>query len=99
MIVSNNSITDCAFTAVRVNASSDVQITGNTALRSGDTELFVEFGAQGAIVSSNLVDGASIGISISNFDHDGRLAVVSDNIVRNLLPRRSLTGARHRHCN
>ena len=36
------------------------------------------------MVSANLVDGAATGISVSNFDHDGRLAVVSGNIVRNL---------------
>ena len=84
VIVSDNHISDCAFTAVRVNAGSNVQVRGNTALRSGETGLFVEFGTQGAIVSSNLVDGATTGISVSNFDQDGRLAVVSGNIVRNM---------------
>ncbi|MEI2384554.1 TIGR03808 family TAT-translocated repetitive protein [Breoghania sp. JC706] len=84
VIVADNHISDCAFTAVRVNAGSNVQVTGNTALRSGETGLFVEFGTQGAVVSANLVDGAATGISVSNFDHDGRLAVVSGNIVRNL---------------
>ncbi|PTW55745.1 putative secreted repeat protein (TIGR03808 family) [Breoghania corrubedonensis] len=84
VIISDNHISDCALTAVRVNAGSNVQVTGNTALRSGETGLFVEFGTQGAVVSANLVDGAATGISVSNFDHDGRLAVVSGNIVRNL---------------
>lgn len=83
-IVSNNRIADCAFTAVRVNAGSNVQVTGNSCLRSGETGIFIEFGTQGAVVSSNLVDGAATGISVSNFDHDGRLAVVSGNIVRNM---------------
>ncbi len=84
VIISDNRIADCTFTAVRVNAGSNVQITGNSCLRSGETGIFVEFGAQGAIVSSNMVDGAATGISVSNFDQDGRLAVVSGNIVRNL---------------
>lgn len=84
VIVADNRIADCAFTAVRVNAGSNAHITGNSCLRSGETGLFVEFGAQGAIVASNLVDGAATGISVSNFDHDGRLAVVNGNIVRNL---------------
>src|SRR5690606_3594203 len=39
----------------------------------------------GAVVNSNVVDGAAIGISIANLDQGGRMAVVSGNIVRNLV--------------
>lgn len=84
VMVSNNKIADCAFTAVRSNAGSNVQVTANSCLRSGETAIFVEFGFQGAIVASNLVDGAATGISISNFDQNGRLATCSANVVRNL---------------
>lgn len=86
--VSGNHISDCAFTAVRANSASNVEISSNQCLRSGETAIFCEFEFVGAIVSNNLVDGAANGIAIANFDKGGRLASVTGNIVRNL----SLTG-------
>src|SRR5205814_1615437 len=50
--------------------------------------LYAEFGFEGALIASNTVDGAAIGISVTNFNEGGRLAVVQGNLVRNLLPRR-----------
>lgn len=88
VLVSGNRIADCAFTAVRANSASNVQITGNQCLRSGETAIFCEFEFEGAIVSNNLVDAAANGIAIANFDKGGRLASVTGNIIRNL----SLTG-------
>ncbi|WFU02774.1 TIGR03808 family TAT-translocated repetitive protein [Rhizobium sp. CB3171] len=88
VLVSGNHIADCAFTAVRANSASNVQITGNQCLRSGETAIFCEFEFEGAVVSNNLVDGAANGIAIANFDKGGRLASVTGNIIRNL----SLTG-------
>ena len=84
VIVTGNRMADCAFTAVRVNAGSNVQVSSNSCLRSGETAIFVEFGFQGAVVSGNLVDSAATGISISNFNEDGRLATCNGNVVRNL---------------
>ncbi|MFS8111621.1 TIGR03808 family TAT-translocated repetitive protein [Rhizobium jaguaris] len=85
VLVSGNQIADCAFTAVRANSASNVQITGNQCLRSGETAIFCEFEFEGAVVSNNLIDGAANGIAIANFDKGGRLASVTGNIVRNLL--------------
>ncbi|WP_426236725.1 TIGR03808 family TAT-translocated repetitive protein [Pararhizobium sp. DWP1-1-3] len=84
VMVSDNHIADCAFSAIRANAATNVQISSNQCLRSGETAIYSEFGFQGAIVSGNLVDGAANGILIVNFDDGGRLATVSGNIVRNL---------------
>ncbi|AXS39883.1 TIGR03808 family TAT-translocated repetitive protein [Breoghania sp. L-A4] len=84
VLIADNRMADCAFTAVRVNSGSNVQVSANSCLRSGETAIFVEFGFQGAVVSGNLVDGAATGISISNFDQDGRLATCHGNVVRNL---------------
>ncbi len=50
----------------------------------GEVAIFVEFAFEGAVVSSNLIDGASAGVSVTNFDHGGRLAVISGNLVRNI---------------
>jgi uncharacterized secreted repeat protein (TIGR03808 family) len=86
--VSGNHISDCAFTAVRANSASNVEISNNHCLRSGETAIFCEFEFEGAVVNGNLVDGAANGILIANFDKGGRLASVTGNVVRNL----SLTG-------
>lgn len=84
VIISGNVVSDCAFTAIRANSSSNLQITGNTCSRSGETGIYSEFSFEGAILSNNLVDGSANGISIVNFNEGGRMAVCSNNIVRNL---------------
>lgn len=85
--VQNNTITDCAYTAVRGNAASNLQITGNTCLRLGEVGLYAEFGFEGAIIANNIVDRAATGISVTNFNEGGRLAVVQGNLIRNLFRR------------
>jgi uncharacterized secreted repeat protein (TIGR03808 family) len=84
VMISNNHMSDCAFTAVRSNAGSNVQIVNNHCLASGEMAIYSEFGFEGAIISGNLVDGAANGISATNFNEGGRLAIISGNIVRNL---------------
>lgn len=84
VMVSNNAVSDCAFSAVRANGASNVQILGNQCLRSGETAIYSEFKFQGAVINGNIVDGAANGISVSNFNEGGRLAVVQGNLVRNL---------------
>ncbi|MEM1366109.1 MAG: TIGR03808 family TAT-translocated repetitive protein, partial [Pseudomonadota bacterium] len=82
--VTDNWLADCAFSAVRVNAGDNTIINSNTCLRSDETAIYVEFGFSGAVVSGNLIDGGTGGISCTNFNDGGRLTVVSDNIIRNL---------------
>ena len=84
VMISANHISDCAFSAIRSNAGSNVQIAGNTCLSSGETAIYSEFGFEGAIVNGNLIDGAANGILIVNFNEGGRLASVTGNVVRNL---------------
>lgn len=87
VIVSANHIADCAYSAVRANAAGNVQIVANSALRSGEVALYAEFAFEGAVIASNLVDGAATGVSVTNFDQGGRLAVVQGNMIRNLVRR------------
>lgn len=87
VIVADNHIADCAFTAVRLNTTHNTIVTGNVCLRSGEVAIFSEFGFSGSIIADNLVDGAATGISITNLDTDGHLATCSGNIVRNIAPR------------
>jgi uncharacterized secreted repeat protein (TIGR03808 family) len=88
VIVRGNRIKNCAFSAVRGNAASNLHIEGNSVSDTREVALYAEFGFEGALVANNSVDRAAIGISITNFNEGGRLAVVQGNIIRNLLPKR-----------
>ena len=87
VLVSGNRISDCAYSAVRGNAASDIQILANNCARLGEVALYAEFAFQGALIANNLVDTAATGISVTNFNDGGRLAVVQGNLVRNLFRR------------
>jgi uncharacterized secreted repeat protein (TIGR03808 family) len=88
VIVRGNRIRDCAFSAVRGNAASNLQVEGNSISDVREVALYAEFGFEGALVANNTIDGAAIGVSITNFNEGGRLASVTGNIIRNLLPKR-----------
>jgi uncharacterized secreted repeat protein (TIGR03808 family) len=88
VIVRGNRIRHCAFSAVRGNTASNIQIEGNSISDAGEVALYAEFGFEGAIIANNNVDGAAIGVSVTNFNEGGRLAVVQGNIIRNLKPQR-----------
>jgi uncharacterized secreted repeat protein (TIGR03808 family) len=86
--VRGNRIRNAAFSAVRGNAASNIQITNNTCTGLGEVAIYAEFGFEGAVIANNTVDGASIGIAVTNFNQGGRLAVVQGNLIRNLVTRR-----------
>jgi uncharacterized secreted repeat protein (TIGR03808 family) len=85
VMVANNHVSDCAFSAIRSNSGSNVQIVGNQCLGSGETAVYSEFAFEGAIIANNLIDGGANGISIANFNEGGRLSTVTGNIVRNIV--------------
>jgi uncharacterized secreted repeat protein (TIGR03808 family) len=87
VIVSDNRIKNCAFSAVRGNAASNMQVRGNSTSSLGEVAIYSEFDFEGAIISNNTIDGAALGISVTNFNHGGRLAVVQGNLIRNLVTR------------
>jgi uncharacterized secreted repeat protein (TIGR03808 family) len=87
VIVADNHISDCAFTAVRLNTTHNCQVTGNLCFNSGEVAIFSEFGFSGSIVSDNVIDGAATGIAITNLDTNGQIATCAGNIVRNIFPR------------
>jgi uncharacterized secreted repeat protein (TIGR03808 family) len=88
VIVSGNRIADCAFSAIRANSGSNCQMTGNSCARLGEVALYAEFSFEGAIIANNLVDKAATGVSVTNFNEGGRLAVVQGNLIRNLFFRK-----------
>ncbi len=85
VLVANNHISECAFSAVRVNACDDSLIRGNQCRAISEVAIFSEFGFSGSVIADNLIDGAAGGISMTNFDRGGHLATCSGNIVRNIL--------------
>ena len=88
VIVRGNRIRDAAFSAVRGNAASNLQIVGNTCTGLGEVALYAEFGFEGALIANNIIDGAALGIAVTNFNRGGRLAVVQGNLIRNLVAQR-----------
>jgi uncharacterized secreted repeat protein (TIGR03808 family) len=88
VLVCGNRIRNAAFSAVRGNKASNLQIVGNVCTGLGEVALYAEFGFEGAVIANNTVDGAAVGISVTNFNQGGRLAVVQGNLIRNLVPRR-----------
>ncbi|WP_108683196.1 TIGR03808 family TAT-translocated repetitive protein [Methyloceanibacter sp. wino2] len=89
VLVTQNRISDCAYSAIRSNAGSNCQMVANSCSRLGEVALYAEFGFEGALIANNIVDTAATGISVTNFNEGGRLAVVQGNIVRNLFFRKT----------
>jgi uncharacterized secreted repeat protein (TIGR03808 family) len=88
VIVTGNRIRSPAFSAVRGNAASNLQILANNAVGCGEVALYAEFGFEGAVISQNVIDGAALGVAITNFSSGGRLAVCQGNLIRNLTGKR-----------
>jgi uncharacterized secreted repeat protein (TIGR03808 family) len=84
VMVANNRIADCAYSAIRGNGASNIQMVANSCARLAEVALYAEFGFEGALIANNLVDTAAAGISVTNFNEGGRLAIVQGNLVRNL---------------
>lgn len=86
VIVSGNHIADVKFSAIRLNATNDTQVRGNTCINCQEVAIFSEFAFSGSVIADNIVDRAAQGISITNFNEGGRLATCTGNIVRNIFP-------------
>jgi uncharacterized secreted repeat protein (TIGR03808 family) len=86
--VRGNRIRDRVFSAIRGNGSSNIRIVENDCRELGEVALYAEFAFEGAIIANNTVDGAALGVAVTNFKQGGRLAVVQGNLIRNLLPKR-----------
>jgi uncharacterized secreted repeat protein (TIGR03808 family) len=84
VVVSDNVIADCDFSAVRANTTKDAIIRGNQIADCREVAIYSEFAFSGSAISGNVIDGAAAGISITNSKEGGRLAVCANNIVRNI---------------
>ncbi|MEQ1718162.1 MAG: TIGR03808 family TAT-translocated repetitive protein [Hyphomicrobium sp.] len=87
VLIEGNRLSDCAYSAVRGNAASNIQIIANSCERLGEVAIYAEFGFEGALIANNIIDSAATGISVTNFNEGGRLAVIQGNLIRNLFRR------------
>ncbi|MEM9026818.1 MAG: TIGR03808 family TAT-translocated repetitive protein [Pseudomonadota bacterium] len=87
VVLTGNQIADCAYSAIRCNSASNAQITANHVRRIGEVAIYAEFAFEGAVIANNVIDSAATGISVTNFNDGGRLAVVQGNLIRNLVRR------------
>ncbi len=87
VLVTGNRIAECAYSAIRGNAASNIQMVANSCAKIGEVALYAEFGFEGAMIASNVINGAASGIAVTNFNEGGRLAVVQGNLIRNLVRR------------
>jgi uncharacterized secreted repeat protein (TIGR03808 family) len=84
VVVSDNRLTDCAFSGIRNNGGANVQISGNSISRTGEVALYVEFAFDGAVIANNVIEDVAFGISLTNFNEGGRLVSCTGNLIRNL---------------
>jgi uncharacterized secreted repeat protein (TIGR03808 family) len=82
VIIEGNLIRDCALTFIRNNSGANVQMIGNNCARSGEVGVYSEFAFESSVIMGNIIEDVAHGISITNLDHGGRLAVCANNIVR-----------------
>src|SRR5205823_11131495 len=85
VVVQGNRLRACAFSSIRGNSASNLQVIGNNCTGSGEVAIYAEFGFEGAVIANNVVDGAALGVAVTNFNEGGRFAVVQGNVIRNLL--------------
>lgn len=91
VIMSDNIVSDCEYTAIRINDGNNCQIINNHCTNIGEVALYAEFGFNGVIINNNLVDTAGAGISMANLDQNGHLAICKGNLLRNLTLRPTAT--------
>ena len=99
VIVRGNVIAACAFSAVRGNSSSNIHIEGNSASDIGDIAYYVDFAFAGAVIANNMVARAQGGVSVTNFNNGGHLAVVHGNVLRDIVPRGAAPPPEENYCN
>jgi len=82
--ITDNTIEDCAFSAMRANTARNFKMNNNTCLRSGEMAIFAEFGFRNAEIKDNIVIGAASGISATNANVGGGGAIITGNIVKDM---------------
>ncbi|GLK57487.1 putative secreted repeat protein (TIGR03808 family) [Methylopila capsulata] len=101
VVVAQNEIHDCAFTAVRLNGCTRARVVQNHCDKHGEVAIYIEGFGNGrqiandgydVVVSDNVINDAGVGVAIANIDYSGRLGVISNNIIRRISKRTVAAG-------
>lgn len=84
VLVENNVIRRCAYTAVRNNAGHDVSVIGNDCKGFGERAMYAEFGAKRAAFRDNKIDDAGSGIALANAERGTDIGWVTGNVITGL---------------
>lgn len=68
VVVENNTIDNCAFSAVRNNSGKDFVARGNRCSNSGERAMYAEFDFKNATFENNTITSSAAGLSLTNFD-------------------------------
>lgn len=84
--VTGNRISQSAFSAIRANSASDIQVTGNETTGNQECAIYIEAPDrtdryEGCIVASNVVRDCGAGINVVNQDNGGRRGVIAGNTI------------------
>src|SRR3989337_2268301 len=66
VIVRGNQIRTAAFSAIRGNAASNIQIIGNNCAALDEVAIYSEFDFENALIADNVINEAGTGISVTN---------------------------------
>jgi uncharacterized secreted repeat protein (TIGR03808 family) len=96
--VAGNKISSSAFSAIRANSASDVQIIGNETTDNGEVAIYVEAPDKtdtysGATIANNIVRDCGAAINVVNQDYGGRRAVISGNQIVGSTNKRIVAGS------
>ncbi len=86
VVIADNQLLECAYTAVRLVGAGNVSVTGNVCRNCGEVAIVSEEGHAGMAVADNVIDGAASGISLSGRAPVGHVATCTGNVVRNIRP-------------
>lgn len=82
-----NDVRDVAWAALRNASCRNIIFADNICAEVKETAIWAEFAFRDATITGNRIDGAGAGISMTNLaEHNGRGAVCTGNIVRNIRP-------------
>ena len=93
VILANNRIADCARHTIRVRSAANVQVTGNNCSGAADAGIRADMDFAGIVIASNIVNRAATGVSLASRGGDSRSAIVSGNLVRDIVAPAPAEGA------
>lgn len=106
VVVAQNEIYDCAFTAVRLNGCTRSRVSQNHCDKHGEVAIYVEGFSNGrqiandgfdVVVSDNVINDAGVGVAIANIDNSGRLGVIANNVIRRISKRTVAAGTANQY--